>query len=152
MPPSLFHTSHKHLDSTSGLLGSSALLTLRFTKGSQLLGDTNWLKSGGPCGSQGPFRGDRHPLIPGLTRQIRKNQTSCFPHFRYTSASSRQLGITDFVCLLEEEAPRVNCSQSARTRWRNSVHFNFLSTYSLVKRGLVYRKQWKFLRFLKGKG
>lgn len=90
-------------------------------------------------------------LIPGCRRKNRKNQTYC-SHFRYTLASAKQLGFMGFVCLLEGGGTQVSCSELARTRWRNSVHFHFLSTYSLVKRGLAYRKQWKFLRFLKGKG
>lgn len=103
-----------------------------------------------PGQANGLRRGERL-LIPGRRRKNRKNQTYC-SHFRYTLASAKQLGFMGFVCLLEGGGTQVSCSELARTRWRNSVHFPFLSTYSLVKGGLAYRKQWKFLRFLKGKG
>ena len=71
-PASLFHTSRKRLHSTNGLLGSFELLTLRFTKGSLLQADANWLKSGGPCGSQGPDPGERHAFDPWSQKEEQK--------------------------------------------------------------------------------
>lgn len=84
--------------------------------------------------------------------QSGERQTHGFPHPRHASASAQQLGVVGPVCSLRGEAARAKRSALARTRWRNSVRFHFPSAYSLAKRGLVDRKQWKFLRFLQGKG
>lgn len=138
--------------------GPLQLLTQRMTRATRFprRQDSSRTPLGGADASgerfPGPAPWERQPLMPGLRRENRQSQTYCFPHLRYTSALAQQLGIAGSVCLLEGKAARAKRSALARTRWRNSVRFHFLSAYSLAKRGLVDRKQWKFLGFLQGKG
>lgn len=69
-PVPLFHTSHKPLHSTNGLLGPPTLLPLKHAKGSLLLADASWLKSSSSCGSQGQDAGKSILLIPELRENV----------------------------------------------------------------------------------
>lgn len=88
LPASPFHSSPKHLRSPNSSLGSFALLTLKVTKGSLLLADANWLKSSGPCGSQGPDPAERHAFDPWSQKEEQKAPNLLFSSFRtYISLS-----------------------------------------------------------------
>lgn len=105
------------------------------------LSSANWLKSSCPRSSQHPDTGQRHTFDDQSQEQHREPKM-LFSSFRIYTGLSQTAWVHEFCLFIGEgeEAARVNCSELARTRWRNSVRFHFLSTYSLVKRGLVYRK------------
>lgn len=105
------------------------------------LSRADWLKSNCPLSSQHPDTGQRH-AFDHQSQEEQRESKMLFSSFQIYTGLSETAWVHGFCLFIGEgeEAARVNCSEQARTRWRNSVHFHFLSTYSLVKRGLVYRK------------
>lgn len=87
-PASLFHTSHKRLHSTNGLLGVFCPAHPEFYRSSLLLTDANCLESSGPCGSQGPDPGERHAFDPWSQKEEQKEPNLLFSSFQiYISLS-----------------------------------------------------------------
>lgn len=54
----------------------------KITKGSPLLADANGLRSGGPCGSQGPDPGERHAFDPWSQTEDQKEPNLLFSSFQ----------------------------------------------------------------------